>query len=88
MVRNSASSTCASGTEWAETSSVELKRVGASASGEDYYRHGLSALERIVTVKHLTDDSSLSRYRAAWEHAAGRTPHGQPIEVRATDFLR
>ena len=26
------------------------------------------------------------RYRDAWDHAADRTPHGQPIELRADDF--
>jgi hypothetical protein len=26
------------------------------------------------------------RYREAWDHAADRTPHGQPIELKPEDF--
>jgi hypothetical protein len=28
----------------------------------------------------------LHRYRDAWDHAADRTPHGTPIELRPEDF--
>jgi hypothetical protein len=28
----------------------------------------------------------LTRYRHAWHHAAGRTAHGTPIELRPDDF--
>jgi hypothetical protein len=28
----------------------------------------------------------LHRYRDAWDHAADRTPHGTPIELKAEDF--
>jgi hypothetical protein len=28
----------------------------------------------------------LHRYRDAWDHAADRTPHGQPIELKPEDF--
>jgi hypothetical protein len=28
----------------------------------------------------------LARYRDAWDHAADRTPHGMPIELRPGDF--
>jgi hypothetical protein len=30
--------------------------------------------------------ADLAAYRDAWERAAGRTPHGQPIELKAGDF--
>jgi hypothetical protein len=28
----------------------------------------------------------LARYHDAWDHAADRTPHGTPIELRPEDF--
>jgi len=38
--------------------------------------------------QRLADWPELQRYRDAWDHAADRTPHGQPIELRADDFDR
>ena len=32
------------------------------------------------------DAETLHRYRDAWDHAADRTPHGAPIELRPEDF--
>ena len=75
--------------EWAET----LARCIAAApaqSGEDpgdaYYRQWLAALEQMVAGKGASSPAELQRYRHAWDHAADRTPHGQPIELRAADF--
>jgi hypothetical protein len=28
----------------------------------------------------------LHQYRNAWDHAADRTPHGSPIELKPEDF--
>lgn len=75
--------------EWAEILGDEIKRAQAAGdpdTGETYYRHWLKALERIVTEKGLTNAAALARYRAAWDHAADRTPHGEPIELRPEDF--
>jgi hypothetical protein len=36
----------------------------------------------------VTDRSTLARYRDAWDHAADRTPHGTPIELRPDDFSK
>ena len=75
--------------EWAQTLGEEIRRAQAAGdpdTGETYYRHWLAALERIVARKGVTDDAALTRYREAWDHAADRTPHGQPIELRAEDF--
>ena len=44
------------------------------------------ALECLVAEKGVTDTGSLARYRDAWDHAADRTPHGQPIELQPEDF--
>jgi nitrile hydratase accessory protein len=77
--------------EWAATLADEIKRAQAAGdpdTGETYYRHWLNTLERLVTEKGATDGATLARYRAAWDHAADRTPHGQPIELRPDDFPR
>ena len=75
--------------EWAEALAEEIRRAqdaGDRDTGETYYLHWLAALERIVGEKGLTDATTLGRYADAWEHAALRTPHGTPIELRAGDF--
>jgi nitrile hydratase accessory protein len=75
--------------EWAEILGDEIKRAQAAGdpdTGETYYRHWLATLERIVTEKGLADSATLARYRDAWDHAADRTPHGEPIELRPEDF--
>lgn len=75
--------------EWAATLSAEIKRAqqaGDPDTGETYYRHWLNALERLVTEKGLADARTLARYYDAWDHAADRTPHGAPIELRPDDF--
>jgi len=75
--------------EWAEELSDEIKRAqeaGDPDRGDTYYRHWLNALERLVAEKGATDPAVLARYRNAWSHAAHRTPHGQPIELKAEDF--
>ena len=75
--------------EWATALATEIGR--AEAAGEPdtddrYYRHWLSALERLVTAKGLTTPDVLARYHKAWDAAAERTPHGMPIELRGQDF--
>ena len=77
--------------EWATTLGDEIKRAqtaGDPDTGETYYRHWLAALERMVAAKGIADASTLARTRDAWDHAADRTPHGQPIELTAKDFAR
>jgi nitrile hydratase accessory protein len=75
--------------EWAATLSDEIKRAQAAGdpdTGETYYHHWLNALERLVADKGLSDRATLKRYHDAWDHAADRTPHGTPIELRPEDF--
>jgi nitrile hydratase accessory protein len=75
--------------EWAATLADEIKRAQAAGdpdTGETYYRHWLNALERIVSEKGVVDAQTLTRYRDAWDHAAQRTPHGSPLELRPGDF--
>jgi nitrile hydratase accessory protein len=75
--------------EWASMLAEEIKRAQAGGdpdSGENYYLHWLATLERMVAHKELGDAETLRRYHDAWDHAADRTPHGQPIELRPEDF--
>ena len=75
--------------EWAAALAAEIKRAQAAGdpdTGDTYYRHWLAALERLVAEKGVADRASLERYRDAWDHAALRTPHGTPIELRPEDF--
>ncbi len=75
--------------EWAATLGAEIKRAQAAGdpdTGETYYHHWLATLERLVAAKGVTTSDTLHRYRDAWDHAADRTPHGRPIELKAEDF--
>lgn len=75
--------------EWAATLADEIKRAQANGdpdNGETYYRHWLATLERLIADKGVATSEALHRYRDAWDHAADRTPHGSPIELRPEDF--
>jgi len=75
--------------EWAETLAAQIAEAQAAGdpdTGQTYYLHWLAALEKLVASKGASSGDELARYRHAWEHAAGRTPHGQPIELRGEDF--
>jgi len=76
-------------TEWAATLADEIRRAqgaGDADTGETYYMHWLATLERMVCEKGVASAATLDRYRDAWDHAADRTPHGSPIELRPDDF--
>jgi nitrile hydratase accessory protein len=76
-------------TEWAATLADEIRRAqsaGDADTGETYYMHWLATLERMVSEKGVASHATLDRYRDAWDHAADRTPHGKPIELRPDDF--
>jgi nitrile hydratase accessory protein len=68
--------------EWAAALGDEIGRV----PDDDYYRHWLAALERLVAEKRIADAATLARYADAWGRAAERTPHGTPIELRPDDL--
>jgi len=75
--------------EWAATLADEIKRAQANGdpdTGETYYLHWLATLERLVGEKGVASPATLRRYHEAWDHAADRTPHGSPIELRPEDF--
>jgi nitrile hydratase accessory protein len=75
--------------EWADTLAGEIKRAQAEGdpdTGDTYYRHWLATLEKLIAAKGVATSEALDRYRDAWDHAADRTPHGSPIELKPEDF--
>ena len=75
--------------EWADALSRQIRSAQAAGDadlGDTYYRHWLAALEALVAAKGASSAAELARYRDAWDHAADRTPHGQPIDLRPEDF--
>ena len=75
--------------EWAATLGAEIKAAqqrGDPDSGDTYYHHWLAAIERLVEQKGLTTGQTLHRYRDAWDKAADRTPHGEPIVLSPEDL--
>ena len=74
------------GRDACRTRSSARRRRAIPDTGETYYRHWLNALERLVAEKGVTDAATLARYQHAWDHAADRTPHGEPIELQPQDF--
>ena len=75
--------------EWAAALAEEIKLAQAAGdpdTGNTYYRHWLATLEKLIAQKDLASMDMLHRYRDAWDHAADRTPHGKPIELRPEDF--
>ena len=74
--------------EWAATLADEIRRAQAEGDpdrGDTYYHHWLAALERLVAEKGASNAAELVHYRDAWDRAAARTPHGQPIELGDAD---
>lgn len=75
--------------EWAAALADEIRRAQAAGdpdTGETYYLHWLATLEGLVASKGVASMDTLHRYHDAWDHAADRTPHGKPIELRPEDF--
>jgi nitrile hydratase accessory protein len=75
--------------EWAETLAAQIaaaQAAGDADRGDTYYQHWLAALETLVARKGAGSAAELDSTARAWDRAADRTPHGQPIELQAGDF--
>ena len=73
-------------TTWARTLAEEIAAADAQgdpSDGSGYYRHWVAALERLVVDRDLIDLTALTERKDAWAEAYRRTPHGQPVELRA-----
>lgn len=75
--------------EWAAMLGETIKAAQAAGdpdTGDTYYHHWLATLERMVAQKAVTTQADLASHRDAWQRAAARTRHGQPIELQIEDF--
>ncbi len=75
--------------EWAAALAERIRSAQAAGDadqGNTYYHHWLAALEDLVAAKGATNATELARCAQAWDHAADRTPHGQPILLQPADF--
>ena len=71
--------------EWASALADELKGAtdrGEPDDGSRYYEHWLAALERLVTLKNLSNPAEMHARKEAWADAYRHTPHGKPVELR------
>jgi nitrile hydratase accessory protein len=74
--------------EWAAALAAELRLDalrGEPGDGSRYYHCWLSALERVVIDKGLSDPAALQARRQAWAEAYRHTPHGQPVVLETID---
>ena len=75
--------------EWADALAEQIaaaRQRGEADRDDTYYHHWLAALESLVARKGAATLPELQRATNAWDHAADRTPHGQPIELKPEDF--
>jgi nitrile hydratase accessory protein len=75
--------------EWTARLADEI--AAATARGEDddgrrYYRHWLTALEKMVAERGLIPSEELVARHDAWAEAARTTPHGKPIVLPGRDL--
>jgi len=70
--------------EWAAALAEELMadaERGEADDGSRYYHCWLTALERLVVAKRLSDSAALLARKDDWADAYRRTPHGKPVEL-------
>jgi nitrile hydratase accessory protein len=70
--------------EWAAALADELKAAsdrGEPDDGSHYYEHWLTALERLVARKGLSNPQALLERKQAWADAYRHTPHGKPVDL-------
>ena len=71
--------------EWGAALAGELKAAadrGEPDDGSRYYEHWLTALERLVAAKGLSNPAAMLERKQAWADAYRHTPHGKPVELR------
>jgi nitrile hydratase accessory protein len=73
--------------EWVATLAEEIRASadrGERDDGTQYYRHWLTALERLVMAKGLSSPAELLARKEALADAYSHTPHGKPVELFPT----
>ena len=74
--------------EWADALARQIglaQARGDADLGDTYYHHWVAALESLVAAKGASSGQELECYRLAWDHAADRTPHGEPVLLTPFD---
>ena len=77
--------------EWAEALSAQIaaaRQAGEADDGSRYYHHWLNALETLVIARQAGSAAQIHALEHAWDQAAARTPHGQPIVLDEGELLR
>ena len=72
--------------QWAAALTQAIRDAQARGDADDghhYYIHWLNALEHMVIQHQLGTPDQIHDLEHAWEDAAARTPHGQPIALDA-----
>jgi nitrile hydratase accessory protein len=79
---------CFTWSEWTATIAAEIaaaSAAGGTSGGEDYYRHWLAALEKLVAAKGLVLADELARRKDEWQDAVAHTEFGKPVALRRHD---
>jgi nitrile hydratase accessory protein len=77
-----------SATDWAQALGDAIRRAqqrGDADDGSTYWRHWVDALESLLIAKGLATADQVHALEHAWEAAAQRTPHGEPIVLSAAE---
>lgn len=72
--------------EWTSELSQAICQAQLSGDpdlGNTYYQHWLYALEKLVTLKGLSDPDEIDERTANWRKVYLNTPHGSPVELSA-----
>lgn len=70
--------------EWADTLAHEIEAAsdrGECDDGSHYYYYWLTALERLISAKGLSNSAELLARKEAWADAYRHTPHGKPVDL-------
>jgi nitrile hydratase accessory protein len=70
-------------TEWSAALAQEIRAAEHATEVDGYYAHWLHALERLCIEKGMLDPGEIRRRQEEWRRAYLRTPHGEPVELRA-----
>lgn len=74
--------------QWADALAQHIREAqiqGDTDDGSTYYHHWLDTLEHFVVQAGIGTPEQIHALEHAWEAAAARTPHGQPISLGASD---
>ena len=72
--------------DWAARFGATLKRHGLAREldgGEDYFAAWLETLEGYLAEIGMAAPGDVAALRDAWEAAYLRTPHGEPVRLKA-----